>query len=399
MNAMTSVHVAHSRRSAGFAALVGAGVALALVPLVIGQAVKGLAPVPNPTSSAAAAKAEGWAKDSLSGNHLDARALRILALKEGGGDSPKAAEMMLLARSLSKRDTVVEAWLFDHYARQQDFAKAFDHADVLLREDPDLADQLFPILGSVAASPQATKHLASRLTLEPSWRTPFLAFLSEKGDPNAAFGLLQALNQGKTKPTDAEAGALFQRLISLKQYEPALLAWLLLAPPDRIARFDGLYDGAFDNRGGPAPFNWSLTGGVGGTVDVSPAPDRPGDNTLHVNYDGYSNVLLASQVVVLSPGAYRITGEAKFVPPLGSQNLAWSIACLENEGVVLGKGSSNPAQSWQSFSIPFEVPSEGCTGQILRLIPVSGERRTSIDAWYDKIAIQTGNGAPGPETR
>src|SRR4029078_4582807 len=87
-------------------------------------------------------------------------------------------------------------------------------------------------------------------------------------------------------------------------------------------RRDLIFDAGFSNPAPPPPFNWTLTSSTVGLAE------RQSGGKLHVIFYGQEDGVLASQLLVLAPGTYRL---AMRVTGGGAQlrSLRWSLTCAK----------------------------------------------------------------------
>jgi len=333
-------------------------------------------------------QARSAALAALKRSPIDPFALSALGFAaEASGDTGKANRLLRLAGKVSRRDPKVEAWLMQSCARVGDFTCLYEHADSLLRRSPSTADALFPYLASSSmASTAAANALAKRLATKPLWRASFIDYMAIKfAEPGAMFPILEALATGEGRRTDREVSLYLERLMNNQRYEQALVSWLLFMPADRLQDLAGLYDGQFRGLDGPTPFNWSTYGGLGAQVQMAASPDRPHDPALHVEYDGFNNVRLISQAVILAPGEYKFAGEILARDPAAADFFRWTMTCMgDNRVLMQTRIKGGPAR--QSFEVPVEIPQD-CPAQMVELKPTPGERTTDVDVWFDNLTI------------
>jgi hypothetical protein len=203
-----------------------------------------------------------------------------------------------------------QIWLMRRDLLARRFAGAFAHADALLRREPTPPPGVFAILTAAALEPGAVGPLAERLAANPSWRSDFFDFLAGEARPpptTVTAALLTRLAAGPTPPTDAEVAPYLRLLVSQQRFADAAAAWRRLTP-GAPSTATGVYDGDFERPPGSTPFDWSLGGGVGWTASIAASPDGPRGQALNVEYDGVSPPQPLRQLLVLSPGAYRLSG-------------------------------------------------------------------------------------------
>lgn len=330
--------------------------------------------------------ADHTARAVLKKDPLDARAVETIALiADRRRDQATALKTMKLASKLSRRQQVTQAWLFESLLQRGDFNGAFNAADALLRLSPGTKDRLFPPMTAALSYQGAAPAMVARLEPSPLWRPGYIATVAANADQNVTYNLLEKMAASKAPATPVEVGFYLRQLVERKQYDQALLGWFLFLKPSQLNLFEGLYDGDFKQIGEIEPFNWYLYGGEGAQVDVSPPPGTGADNALHILYDGVSNPRLASQLVVLPQGAHVFSMEARVDGSSGVSPLAWTLTCVSS-GEMLFKIAYGTPDSALAVAQEFVVP-PNCPAQSLELVPVPGEIRTSINAWYDKLKI------------
>jgi hypothetical protein len=330
------------------------------------------------------------AKLTLAESPLDARALSVLAsVAEREGDAKRATELMRTAGRLSHRSASVDSWLFGHAIATRQYDEAFLHADALMRRRPDSLVSLFPPVLASVNNPAAIEPMARRLAFNPEWRTQFLMFSADRSS-QTAFGLMSSLKKLGSPPTVEELSYYLNRLVNDQRFEEALADWRVLKP---ASAGDGrlVNDGDFSATQWIAPFGWDFEGTVVGNVE--PADEHGRDEpALRIDYDGSARARFPQQLVVLAPGRYRLTGEALTANTESAGSLQWNVTCVE--GQILGSWRTvDTNMQWRRFAVDFDVPAQGCRAQWLVLKPNREDRRTIVEAWYDKLAIVPLSGA------
>ena len=321
---------------------------------------------------------------------LDQTALSAYALAEDRLGRPQVASpAMTLAGRLGWRDVLTEVWLFRHDLLALDFTGAFDHADALLRREDAPPPIVLRILAVAAGDPRAVTPLADRLAANPAWRPAFFAFLAAPNQPPTAdldAALLGRLAVGPTPPTDDELAPYLRALVSQSRFGDAVQAWRRLSPAADRAGL--LYNGDFERTPGSTPFDWTLGGAAGWSATIADSPDGSHGKALNVQYDGVSQPRPLRELVVLAPGAYRLTGRLYEGSPAAAQSMPWSLTCAgETQPFVAQTPSPGAAGAWRAFGVDFTVPATNCAGQWLALAVRPSDRPGDISLWYDDLAI------------
>jgi len=336
-------------------------------------------------------RASDLATRALAGDATQVGALRDLGLiASRGGDPAMALRRLSLAGRLSPLDGVTHLWLMTHHLAAADYGGAFADADDLLRHARELTPSLTPLLVAYAAA--GRDALESRLATNPPWRADFVSALAAQApDPAVVETILSDLAETPAKPTPAEWTAYFARRVKDQAYELAYLDWLRTLPPAALAKARSVYDGDFAGAPGVPPFNWRLGEGLGGGADLDHT-GGPSAGALHARYDGYGTPELAEQLLVLAPGSYRFSGQAR-VSGDASGALAWTLTCAEDSGVVLARVPAPGApDDWRAFSADLQVPESGCAAQWLRLTPSPTDHVRPLELWSRGLAVDRKQG-------
>ncbi|HYE46157.1 MAG TPA: hypothetical protein VEA44_10335 [Caulobacter sp.] len=317
---------------------------------------------------------------------LEAGAVSLLGLS-----LPEARRLPLMeaAARLSHRDEAADRWLFEAGMARGDYAAALRRADALMRRQTAeqrvaVVRRIFPYLGE----PAAFAAVIDRLALSPAWRGAFLAqFTALSPDAGEPYRILKALRATAAPPTRVELSAYLRRLIAERRFQQAHRDWIALAPAAERAGTALLADGGFEGLPATPPFGWNLDSHTAGYGEMLPS-ERDGGKALRVSHDGRTRQWLVRQLLVLAPGAYRLSGQVRTASDLSADSMAWTLTC---EGVARPLAST-PAPAtgggWAGFSVAFTVPAEGCEGQSLVLQSLPADSGTPVEVWYDALVIE-----------
>lgn len=327
------------------------------------------------------------AREALARSPFNVRALRVFGLTEArAGREAAADEILTLAGNWSLRDDPAHAWLVEYRLRQGDYASSFAHADTLVRRREDIRPQVFRLFTTAAAQDpaRALPQIAALVDARPSWRQSYLdtLFANVEGLQVAA-NLAVLLQRGDAPLTNQELSQLYMHLLDKGQIEAVRTVRAELNRPAAAA----VSNGGFGDAEAPQPFQWRLAQEAGAVVEIVPDDVRPADPALRIDYDGYSTVRFAEQLLFLTPGRYRLTAEARAEAGKPEERLVWSVVCSPNDLRVLTTPAvARSAAVWSPVSAEFTVPA-GCPGQWLRLESRGDDRRASTVAWIDQVAM------------
>jgi len=336
-------------------------------------------------------QAEALARQAVGRDPLDVAALRTFAfVRERQGRVGDAERIMSMAGRRSWRDGLVHAWLFQNHLRQGRIAEAMDDADSLLRReyDPPLREKLFAVLTAMAAYPADRAVLVERLGEDPPWRGAFLAVAARAADPDPTRSVLAGLRLGPKPPTADEITPIVSRLTGDRRYGEALAEWNEVsrpgASPGALMR-----DGDFAAAADGTAFTWSAEDGPGATTDVESAPGDGGRHGLRVEYDGYSTPSLPRQLLILSPGRYRLSWLELNVEGTDPDALTWAVKCADDGRILATAPPAHPMLGmWRRAQLDFAAPVSSCEAQWLQLTPIPGERRTTFVRWFTAMRLE-----------
>lgn len=331
------------------------------------------------------------ARLSLARAPFNVAALRVLAMSEAeAGRTDQADEMMTLAGNWSLRDSAAHSWLIESRLRQGNYASAFAHADTLVRRRADLRPLVFNLFSTAAESDvRAGAHLVSELADSPPWRSEYLESLYRRPDGlQLLAGLALGLEETRAPFTNAELQALYQALYQGRRIPGLKTVRDTLGRPPAATI---LVNGEFADQEAILPFGWQRGVGPGISVDLLNDDRKPELTALRVIHDARNAQELASQLVLMQPGTYRLSGRQRLETGRGRSGFAWQVQCLETSEIIseVRFNLDMDAQAdWAPFQTRVVVPAQGCTAQIVRLVPINTGRRTDIVIWFSQLALE-----------
>jgi hypothetical protein len=293
------------------------------------------------------------------------------ALAERGQKLARAEMLLKQARWRNPRSIAARYLLADVWLREERPVEGLSEMAVLSRLLPGTTVQLVPALSQYAQSPGAREKLAGILRKNPQLKQPLLIALAN--DPSNA-PLVLALAGSDAQSTDPDSTVWKARLLNAfvkgGDYQRAYSLWRDFARlPANSSPL--LFNGDFRDRSTPPPFNWSFPVGSGGVAE-------PANGKLRVLFYGRQDALLASQLLLLAPGTYRLDSPVSGTAVRGG--LAWSVSC------------TTPAQQLMQIDISrqtavqFTVP-PGCKAQMLELKGNLEDMPDDSDVQVGPIAI------------
>lgn len=274
------------------------------------------------------------------------------------------------ARRRNPRARTARLILLDRYLRTARAAEAGVEIAVLNRLIPRAGEVLVPELARMVRDPRSGASLIRVLAHDPVMQQAVLGQLASSGaDPD----LILRVAGGHVATSATPEGLPWQRLLLARLAEKGDVArahrlWRSFAGMGPATSDEkGLYDSQFRGLPGPPPFNWNL---VTGNAGVAERIDPPG---LQVEYYGRLDAEFASQLLMLSPGRYRLAFRAQGDAKGEGSHLSWNVTCVGSTAPLLRIPIAGISYSPRVLAGAFTVPARGCPGQWLRLRGAAGE--------------------------
>lgn len=297
----------------------------------------------------------------------------VVALEAIDRNRPRLAITLLEAgRRRNPRDRFIRLLLLEQYAVNGAFDKAAGELSVLYRLVPDVGTALIDIMTRIALQPDGLQPLARAMHGEQAMG-PLLANLVKTGAP---LDTIMVLARGAPAPSDVDEMVwrklLLQRLVAEGRYAQARDLWATFASLPVAQRQRPFFNLALAPSPALPPFNWKTADETIGSVDLT------GRGAATIAYFGREGGPLLSQLMMLSPGSYRL----RYVLEGGRQadvdTMVWHMRCAV-PGTTPASGRTLleapvhvETADRRATTIAFTVPG-GCAAQWLSLEGVSSE--------------------------
>jgi len=255
---------------------------------------------------------------------LDSRIVGLLGrARLLAGDEAAAETAFRVSGELGWRDPNTQIYWMGEALKVGDTKVAAERLDALLRQFPNFEarDQL---IAALFQSPDGKTELAKRLKLAPSWTEVFT-------NPSKDLPAEEVVGRGEVMRLVrrgvfecAKSTRLVNSLIALDLVRDATALWRTncLGPTSLI------YDGGFesiDTTQTTGGFDWQLSNR--GDVDIQVEGATPGSRRLQVTVNAANTVPVLSQLVVLSPGTYRLTWRNPDTEASAARAISVSLSC------------------------------------------------------------------------
>ena len=299
-------------------------------------------------------------------------------IAEMAGDSSRAERLFLAARSRNPRSPGSRYFLADRYLKTNRILPGLVETGALARLSEQASQPLIPALAAYANTPGAIPELRRFFKLSPVTRDKTLALLAL--DANNAPLVVALAPEPLTNAAKADwPGRMIRSLIAAGDYAGADAVWSRIAG---VADRGLVYNPQFRASSALPPFNWQYTSGTAGVAEAS------GRGGLDVIYYGRAEVTLATQLLRLAPGRYRLS--MRIDGPSRASGLAWTIECVPSNAPLVqlplgtvGKGTIGGV---------FAVPAAGCPAQLIELRGRPGESSETaqlmiLDVKLERLAV------------
>lgn len=264
------------------------------------------------------------------------------------GNLALAERAFSAARQREGRSLPARFFLADLYLRRGDAARGLPEVAVLARLVPGGTDKLAPYVATFARQPANWPEVRTMFAREPGLEDSSL--LAMAADPANADAVLALSDPRRRSAKSGWLPVLVASLTEAGQAAKARRIWSDVSGA-RVAANALIFDPDFKDAAAPPPFNWALTSSSLGLAE------RQAGRGLHVIYYGQLDGALASQLLVLPPGRYRLTTKAPGLPT-GAANLRWAVVCARGNAAIGSAPLDRAVREGFSFSVPASCPAQ-----------------------------------------
>ena len=285
------------------------------------------------------------------------------------GDGLAAQHAFEAAQWRDPRSLAAAYFLAERYLRIGDNLRGLNEIAALSRLSPN-GGTLAPYVASYARSPSNWPALRQMFRANPEFARPALMALASSIETVPA---VLALADPRERPGQAAwLQPLMTTLVDAGEYARAKQIWSResRSPPNAL-----IHDASFSDRISPPPFNWSLTSSSVGLTE------RQAGGRLHVVFYGQEDGILASQLLLLGPGTYRLSMQV-LGDAARAKVLNWSIWCAKASSPISSVALDQVGPGWR-----FDVPS-GCAAQWLKLSGSSGDVSQAVDVTIRALKLE-----------
>ena len=329
----------------------------------IAQATHDRRPVPP---SAFELMADAAAKEPLAPEPFLVRGVQAEVARDG----TTAQRAFEEAQWRDPRSLSAAYFLADRYFRSGDSKHGLMEVAGLARLSPNGAATIGPYLASYARSPANWPALRAMFRANPALAKPALVELASN---IATVPAVLALADPREKPGQADwLVPLLNTMTSAGDFAKARSIW---AKASGASTAELIHDAEFSDKDAPPPFNWALTSSAVGMAERQPG------GRLHLVFYGQEDGFLASQLLLLGPGNYRLSMRL-IGDPVRARSLNWSIWCDRASAPIASVTLDAAARGW-TFRVPV-----GCPAQWLKLAGASGDMSQQVDVTIGALKLE-----------
>jgi len=293
--------------------------------------------------------------------------------------SGQAERLLLLARQRNPRAPAPRLLLAEKYISEGRIREGVPEAAVLGKLVPGSLEPLSQAFARYIQTSGVPDGMDEVMGSNVDLSTRILNELA--ADPDNADLLLKIAALAPPRPRGPAPPwqtQLISQLVAAEDYQKARLVWSKFAGGEADMSAN-IQDARFKGSFAAPPFNW--------TYATQGAVIEPRGGSLHILYFGRDDETLASQLLVLRPGSYRLemTISGQLSDP---QTLNWKIICLHDKRVILDRSIGQAgALDWS-----VDVSSSGCGAQQLELSAKANDAGRSSDFMISDLNLTARRG-------
>jgi hypothetical protein len=368
----------------GIARLGNPAVALALVPgdgVALG-AQADLLILTKPTDPPPVVRT--LAMDALRDQGINPRALRVLGYyTEATGEFADAERLILMAQTLSRRESGAQMWLVEANARRNDTKQTLIHYDRALRVRPDNQTILFPRLAAAIEDTEIRAALTPYISAKNGWGEMFLADAIAKNANTPALARLMIDSGGvPDKAANLELQtSLLGQLVDGGFYQDARQLYLSMKGASAKRLTSGAFDPA-DRTAVHGPIGWQTINDVDGGGGFTGA-EGESELALEIFTNAANTRLVTRKLLFLKLGTYAFAANLTRLESDTGGYLRWQLRCMQGvEGTAVWavQGAEKVVRS--QIAVP-----ANCSVQLLELIASGGQGQSGIEATIRSVTI------------
>lgn len=217
---------------------------------------------------------------------------------------------------------------------------------LLARLSPSGVTAAVPFVATYAREPSNWPQMRALFRSQQNLEGGVLSSLARDGRNTEA--ILALADPDYRKPHSEWVPILLSSLVTSGDYARARAIWSSIGGGNAGAL---LFDAGFSEPGPPPPFNWSLASSTIGLAE------RQSGGRLHLIFYGNEDGVLASELLLLPAGTYRLQMQLSGAP-VHPEALSWSIRCDKSSEPIASIGIDAAARQGWTFQVPANCPAQ-----------------------------------------
>jgi hypothetical protein len=291
------------------------------------------------------------------------------------GDAQAAGRAFVAAQRRDPRSLPAAYFLADYYARSGQALQALQQMAVLARLSPGGITTVAPFVATYAKDRANWPAMRALFRSQQGLENSVLSVLAR--DPANTDAILAVADPNHRQPDSPWLTTLLRSLVANGDYQRAHALWSSIGGGGSGGL---IYDPGFSSPDPPPPFNWSFA-----TADTGLA-ERQSGSRLHAIFYGNDDGVLASELVLLPPGTYRLAMQI-VGQPVHPEALSWSIRCDKSPDPISSIAITDAAARGWTFQVPAD-----CPAQWLELSGRSGDIAQQSEVTITGLKLTRGGG-------
>jgi hypothetical protein len=286
------------------------------------------------------------------------------------GDNAEAQRAFEAAQWRDPRSFPAAYFLADRYLLLGNLDRGLAEVAALARLAPNGPTGVGPYLAAYARNAANWPALRRLFRNNPRIAEPALVDLAVNIDTVPA---VLALADPRESAAQAQwLAPLLKTLTDAGDFARARAIW---ARASGVKSNSLIHDASFSDKVAPPPFNWTLTSSAVGLAE------REAGGRLHVVFYGQQDGILASQLLLLPPGSYRLSMQL-VGPSANPKSLTWSLWCDQSPAPIGSVTLEAATRGWR-FTVP-----QGCKAQWLKLSGASADIPQQADVTLGGLRLE-----------
>ncbi|HPE61932.1 MAG TPA: hypothetical protein PLB10_16485 [Thiolinea sp.] len=320
-------------------------------------------------------------------------AIQMMHILKRQSKDIEARELAELATNLWQADSYTHAQLANFWLDQNQPGRVISEwSQLIIRNPSKYQRELFPIFKQLLETQEGFTLLTPYMLDPPSWWNAFFNYLvAQNTETELITTIYQQRLQSQVPVNEVERRALTRYLLKGKQYAQAYFLWLSGLDEANLKLNRIIHDGGFEGKIYNSGFDWQYRNQNGVKFMVASTTGAKGHKAINLKLNTQNlNFQHLSQLLQMSSGSYTLSFKYRVDRLQTDGGLSWRVRCLENNQIVAESPSLSNRSPWSTVSVPFDIPSENCSTQILRLEASSQyahRRNFKGSLWFDQVEI------------